>query len=948
MRAFYRPFAVTTLVVAGGLLAVPATLRAQADTGSIDGRVLDESKGAVPGASVTARNVGSGFTRTGTSSATGTYHIGALPAGNYEVTTTLTGFATQIQKDVPVQVASATTVDFTMKVAAVAETITVSGETPLVQTTTSDVGQVITSTLVENIPLNGRKFQDLSLLVPGTRSANYYDPTKTEVGGISYSGLQGRAVNISVDGGDNNDGVVRGLLQQFTAEAIQEYKVTTQRYSAEFGRSTGGVVNVITKSGTNEFHGSVFGFARDQRLNALTHFEKVGNIEKQPFKQQQFGGSMGGPIKKDRAHFFAAYERNRRDDFVTVFTNGVLPAEEGAQAQPFRNHLITGKVDFLWDRNTTIVRYSREDQERKHDFIGGNTLKSAGAHNTNVIDSAVLKNTTVFGNRKLNEFLVLFQNFENNILAEDNSNPGVQTPDFFFGANINTPQQTIQRRWQFKDDFSFRKENWGGDHNFKVGAEILRSHYGGFFTPTLYGFFNFPAQPSRCAPRCTLNDYLNSIADTFTGSAGDNNFDDNWTHVSGYFQDDWKPTARLTLNLGLRWETQIGPYTNRFDTITLRLLKAAGSRTDRKNDYNNFGPRIGFAYDVKGDAKAVIRGGYGLYYDEIFSNITLYEYWSQVNSPTFFVSFSPPAFTPNQYRANRDALRRSFADPSFAGQILRLTAPDLQQPYAHQANLGFSFEPLRRLAFDVDYVHQEGKQEVARWHINVADNRSTRLSPVGVFAPAFGQIRVEGNRGHSKFDGVYLTAKYRRPKATILSSYAWTKAKNLANDFGSNPSDLTNLNDEQDFNWAPNDVRHRVTTGAVFQLPLDFQYSTAFQWNTGKPFSASAGLGGRRNAIRAIDPSTGRMFPRNECVIGGTDKCRAGDFLSWDMRLSKSFRFAKDRSFEVLFEVFNLTDHVNFNRDDYVTRFTSANFGTPTAIVKNSQRQAEGGIRFRF
>ena len=144
-----------------------------------------------------------------------------------------------------------------MKVGGLAETITVTGEAPLVETTTSDVGDVITSAMVENIPLNGRKFQDLSLLVPGTRAANYYDPTKTEVGGISYGGATGRNVIINVDGGDNNDGVVRGLLQQFTAEAIQEYKVTTQRYSAEFGRSTGGVVNVITKSGTNETHGSL-------------------------------------------------------------------------------------------------------------------------------------------------------------------------------------------------------------------------------------------------------------------------------------------------------------------------------------------------------------------------------------------------------------------------------------------------------------------------------------------------------------------------------------------------------------------------------------------------------------------------------------------------------------------------------------------------------------------
>jgi len=158
--------------------------------------------------------------------------------------------------------------------------------------------------------------------------------------------MTGRSVNITVDGGDNNDGVVRGLLQQFSEEAIQEYKVTTGRYSAEFGRSTGGVVSVVTKSGTNTLHGSAFLFARDQALNSPTFFEDEQGIGKQPFEQQQTGGTLGGPIRKDIAHYFLAYEYNGRQDYATVNTNGVLPEEEGPQGKPFRNHLFTAKTDF--------------------------------------------------------------------------------------------------------------------------------------------------------------------------------------------------------------------------------------------------------------------------------------------------------------------------------------------------------------------------------------------------------------------------------------------------------------------------------------------------------------------------------------------------------------------------------------------------------------------------
>jgi len=934
--------AFATLLAVAALVA-PGLAWAQVDTGSVDGRVFDETRAAVPGASINARNQATGLTRSAITTANGTYRIGALPAGLYELTADLTGFAKQVRKDVAVQIGTTPTVDFTMSVSSQTETVEVVGEAALVQTSASDVGQVISEKLVDNLPLNGRKFQDLSLLVPGTRNSNYYDPTKTEVGGISYGGATGRSVIINVDGGDNNDGVVRGLLQQFSNDAIQEFKVTTQRYSAEFGRSTGGVVNVITKSGTNSFHGTAFVFARDQRLNARTHFEELTDAPKPDFDQQQFGGSLGGPIVKDRAHFFGAYERNRRNESTTVFTNGVLPDDEGQVQKPFRNHLFTGKLDFrLNDANNMLVRYSLENNRRENDFVGGNALVSNGALNTNKTHSAIAKNTTVIGSSQVNEFLVLFQRFENNITANDNTIPQVVTPDFVAGANVNTPQQTIQKRWQVRDDYSFRVEGMGGVHDFKVGAELLKSHYGGFFIPTLYGYFNF-GNPIPGAH--SVADYMNSVADTFTGSAGTNQADDDWTYVAGYIQDDWKPTSKLTFNLGLRYELQTGPYANKFQTVTKDALRAAGYNADLKNDTNNFGPRVGFAYDVNGNAKLVVRGGYGLYYDEIFQNITLYEAWSDPRTPLNFVSFSPAPFTPAEYAADREAIRQSLIDPTFTGQIVRLTAPDLVQPKAHHANFGFSVAPAKNIAFDVDYVYAAGRDEIHRWEIDTPENLSTRVSPAGVFAPQFGRITVQGNRGHSNFHGVYVAAKARSAKLTGVATYTWSKAKNIANDFGTRPGGVTNTQEEWDADYGitPNDVRHRVTAALVYQLPWDFQVSSGFQFNTGKPYNALAGLAGRRNAVRAVDPATGQPFERNSFT--------GPDFLTFDLRLSKMFNLGQARSLELLFEVFNITDHVNLNGDPafgFINTFTSENFGTATQIIANSQRQAEFGLRFRF
>jgi outer membrane receptor protein involved in Fe transport len=938
------------------LVASAGSVYAQTDTGSMDGRVFDEQKAAVPGVTVTARNVATGLTRATVSSPTGTFHLGSLSAGTYDVTAEIQGFTTQLRKGIIVQIGSAVSFDFTMKVGNISETVTVSAESPLVQTTRSDVGQVISQTMVENMPLNGRKFQDLSLLVPGTRSANYYDPTKTEVGGISYGGLSGRSVNISVDGGDNNDGVVRGLLQQFSADAIQEYKVITQRYGAEFGRSTGGLVNVITKSGTNEVRGSGFLFARNQSLNAKGYFEKENpatdvaiasqNLDKQPFSQQQVGGTFGGPIRKDKAFFFFSYEFNRRNDFAIVNTGGVLPAEEGPQPKPFRNHLITAKTDFsLSNDNRLLVRYALEDQNRKHDFIGGNTLASAGALNTNLIHSIIGKDSWVLGTSKLNEFVVLYQYFENNITAEDNSKPAIQTPDFLFGANLNTPQQTIQKRFQVKDDFSFRKEGWKGDHDFKVGGELIRSHYGGFFTPTLYGLFIFGSR----LPGNDLNAYLNSIADTFTGSAGSNVADDNWTYVATYFQDDWKPRSNVTLNLGLRWEMQAGPYQNNFDTLGLRALTAAGYPSERKQDLRDFGPRVGFAWDVNSDGKTVVRGGYGIYYDEIFQNITLYEKWSDVRTPLFFVSSSPAPWTAAYYAANRDAIRNGFINPTFAGQRQNLTASDLKQPYSHQFNVGFSREVNRFFSVDADYIHALGRREIGRWWINNAQNQNTRISPAGQFAPQLGVFRVEGNRGHSQLDGLYLTGKVRMRAAQLITTYSFTKGMNTNNDFGSSPTDVSNLNWETD--WGPmfNDIRHRFTLGGVFQLPAGFQWSNSVQINTGKPYTPLAGFGSFRAGVLATDPATGQMFSRNSF--------RGPGFFTWDMRIAKYINLPNNRQIELLFEMFNVTNRTNFNGDPGSggpnqrwgqASVVSPDFGKVSAIVPNSQFQSEFGVRFRF
>jgi Carboxypeptidase regulatory-like domain len=952
MKASRFHFGIVALLVVTACV-IPVVSGAQSDAGSIDGRVLDETNAALSGASITARNVETGLSRNVASSARGTFRIRSLPPGEYEVLAEVTGRAKQLQR-VMVQVSSTAIANFSIFGSTESETVVASDQS-LVSATSSDVGQSIGRTLVENIPLNGRRFQDLSLLVPGARQASHYEPTKRGVGDLSLSGASGRSVLVNVDGGDNTDGVVGGLLQQFSCDAIQEYKVITNRYGAEYGRSQGGVVNVVTKSGARDLHGSAFLFIRDQRLNARTFFEEQAGSEKPDFDQQQFGGTLGGPISRERSRFFVSYERNRRNESVQVTTNGVLPDQEGVVAKPIRSHLFTGRLDFqLSEKHSAYLRYSLEEQKRENDFVGGNIVESAGALNRNRVHSGVFKDTSVLGGTRLNEFVVLFQHSENDITANDDTTPQIVTPDFTLGASDNTPQRTTQRRWQLRDDFSFRKEGWGGDHEFKLGAELLASHYGGFFIPTLYGSFVFNSQlPGG------VNSYLNGIADTWTGSGGTNLVDEDWTYAAGYVQDDWKPTRRLSLNLGMRYEVQSGPYANSFHPIGKQALAAAGFPGRNENDRNNIGPRVGFAYDVRGDARLVLRGGYGKYYAEILRNMTRYEAWSDPATALNPVTLSPPPFTPRQYTANANTIRNALLEPTFAGELTRITAPDLVQPQVHQFNAGAAFQPAKNVAFDLDYVHSSGQHQVHRWQINTAANLNTRISPAGVFAPELGALRIEGNRGHSRFDAVYVAGRYRTRRTQVLAGYGWSVAKNSADDFDSEPSDLSNLDFERDFGYAADDVRHRVTGGGVFELGRGVRLSSALQWNTGKPFTAALAASGSRGGLRAIDPATGQLFARNSFrtfnplrnpAFGQFDG-KDGAFFTWDVRLAKSFGLPKERSVEVLVEVFNITNHVNFLVDPnqgFGSIYTANNFGTPTQVVPNSQRQAEFGVRFRF
>src|SRR5688572_24079485 len=530
-------------IVLACALLLPASALAQQTTGVIAGRVIDDQGAAVPGASVTATSSETGLLREATSDDSGLYRLAALPIGSYTVAASLPSFARFERADVVVNVGQARDLDIILRIAALAETITVTAELPIIPVSSSAVGQVVDISRIERLPLNGRQFANLAATVPGVGFGFHSEPVKSTQYSPQISGGNGRNVSYVVDGGDNNDDTVGGLLQLFPLEAIQEFNVLTQRFDAEYGRG-GSVLNVVTKSGTNDLRGSWFTLVRDRGLNARTFSERVNDVDKQDYRRYQFGGSVGGPLVEDRAHFFAAYERTQQDTRQVVNTLGLFPAEDGIFDIPFREDLFTAKVTASpWPTHYLAVRYARDGNSQP---AGANmrAAPSSWATTLNTYHSVNANHNWVAGDSSLNEFVFQFSNYVNQVPATD-TGPHLRFPNgVTAGTSPLAPQGTEQRKWQFRDDFSWTKSGFGGlGHLLKAGVNVVHEpHLFVSVGQGTSGIFTMGANDVNGPVTSILliggNTELNIPIDSY----------------SLFVQDDFRVTSRLTLNLGVRWD----------------------------------------------------------------------------------------------------------------------------------------------------------------------------------------------------------------------------------------------------------------------------------------------------------------------------------------------------------------------------------------------------------
>jgi outer membrane receptor protein involved in Fe transport len=900
--------ALFVIVLGTGYLFSQATA-----TGTIQGVVTDKSSAVISGAEVVSTFKATGTTRTATTNETGSFRFDFLTPGSYTVKISKQGFAT-VSQTTDLLVGSSSTVNVSLNPGASTTVVEVTGTAPIVDLTKTSVSQTITPSEVEDLPLAGRDAANLAYLAPGVKAADSYDPTKNRYAVLSINGSDGRNVNTTINGVDNKDNTVGGAVMQMPLEAVQEFQISTQRFSAENGRSQGAAINMITKSGTNVYHGSVFGYFRDAALQTA---QKVANgdgtstPQSPDYSRQFFGGSVGGPFVKDKLFGFFAIERQRESqslsEATTSYNELVLAQQSGLAAQPalsiprpFHEWRYNGRLDYnINSRNTAYISYSSQANDSLNDQSGDTGDLTEGNFTTNHLQIANFTLNSQFSPSLVNQFTFGFQ-YWNNLIASKISAPLVTFPDASFGTNGNVPQQSFQRKWQFKDDIS----KTFGKHTFKAGVDYI-------YNPVSGGFFEFNSTLEAdflVNPSVILGDPITypegfatpGLIGSMSISNGDPYFLVPTKQLGFYGQDDWKVNNRLTLNLGLRWDRDFNwygssdiPRSRSYQSLlaiaSINPIAAYNTRHIAHDDTKDFSPRIGFAYDLTGGGKHVLRGGFGLYFGNTFQNVPLF--MEQLANPTIFqtvLSLSSPGDTLpcggtlgsfSYTQANIAAQEACLPGPSSSaadGSVGRLMDPNFRNPVTEEFNLGYSWALSNNSVFEAEFTHVLSLHEDKTINIDqkvVDSTNPTDLTgiactspglPVGCnmnfgnvnlirplsdsFAaagqPVLASLRSDESINRSRYDGVNLSFRQRMSHHFSLTAnytLAWaygydsggggtTIFRNYARD-GYHPF--------ASYEWGPgaNDERHHITLAGVVDLPKGFQFAPILQFGTARPYN---------------------------------------------------------------------------------------------------------------
>ncbi len=902
----------------------------QTTTATIRGRVHDQQGAPIPSAAVTVTARGTGLSRTVQTASDGSFVAGSLQPTVVDLTVSAPGFAAAKRTGLVLEVGQSAEIDIALSVAGVQETVDVAASVTAVDTTRSVVDAVIASSAIEALPLNGRNFLELALLVPGNAPAPNFDPTKSNTVVISSAGQLGRGGNITIDGADNNDDVVGGPLQNVTQESVQEFQIATNRFTAESGRSASSVINVVTKSGTDRLRGSASLFVRDSSWQSLpATFDRAAG-DTPPFDRQQIAGAAGGPLVAGQAFWFGALEYRNQDGAVLVGSRDVATRTIRRTFAPAPLDDLLGSARLDWtvsSQDALVLRYSEEQA----DDTGASSLDRAigsasqRQRSRNGYHSVVGTWTRVASASLVNAATVSFSTFDNDI-APVAAGPQLTFPSIQDGSSFRVPQGTTQKRFQIADTLSLVR----GSHNLRAGGEWQRVDalfdLGVFREGRVELVEDFATFDHSGDGRVDDQDLLFAV--TLRSGRPDRALvlpDADNNYVAAFVQDDWRVRPDLTLNLGIRYEldTDVKNISRTGDINPLVQPFLSGTR---KRDTNNFGPRLGFNW-APGDGKTSVRGGYGIYYDRVTLQIQSLERGLDGRAlpievragNVFFLDPATGQFPP---------VAPSFRNP-FTGFILtgagasgiNVIDNGLENPSVQQWNLGFQRALPAQVVVRVDGVH------------NVGTHFITGRTIGEVFNPVVGGpdrvVNLESSV-NTHYDALLVSAERRGTRLGFRASYTLAKSLNYANDdqipFANGPIDPNDL--RREYGPAPNDQRHRLSVAAWGQgpagvliapiwtiasgVPMDILMPDgqsripAFQRNAGgRQFKTGTDLNRALADLNAAGGVNGQLLPLVR------DDVRFGDgFSALDLRLSRPFGWGRVRV-EPIVEVFNLFNVTN-------------------------------------
>ena len=960
------------------LLFPVTSIFAQNDTGSILGLVQDANGNPVSGVTVLTKDQQTGIEKITQSSNDGFYYLTSLRPGVYDLTATLEGFGNGSQQGIVVNVGTRVSVNIILIARRVEQQVeVVSGIIP--ETTRSHVGGIVTRKQVENLPLNGRNFIELAFLVPGNSPAVPFDNTKARFVNVSSAGDQGRGGNVIVDGSDNNDDEVGGVLQNFSEDAIAEFQVLTSRFSASVGRSGAGAVNIITRSGTNDLHGSAFVFYRDDALQ--TKNPLLGSQDEEPpFDRQQVGFAAGGPLIRDKAFWFGSFEYINEDAVAAAATRDA--ATETVQTilapTPTNELLLTLRGDMKWnDSNNIFGRYSFQ----------GNTILGKGGglffnaplsdpsnfqSAENSIHSGVFGWTRILSNNLLNELRVAEIHFLNEIAAQDDS-PELVFPSIAIGQNELVPQRTRSNRFQIKNDLTWTR----GHHLLQIGGEFQRLDNDFLVDFVRNGAVllaeDFASEDRNGDGRIDDNDIqvILALRSNTAGVPFVPNLDN--TFLATYVQDDWRIRDNLTLNLGLRYELDTQSNGANERNLNERVVFYPDDPGTRDRDKNNVGPRLGFAWDMKGNGKTLVHGGYGIYYNRILLGVTTagerLANGSNLSAQGYCCSlledpFSAPAPVPGQ---------------------INILSNDLKNPRVKQFNVGFQRNLFEDFVISVDYTGARGDHFIVNREVN-HPRKDVLVNP-----DINDSVTETASIAETSYDGLLVSATKRfGANLQFQMAYTLARAENWSNDDQSIFPGFDIADPSKDKGRAEFVERHRIVLNGVYQLPRNFTVAGIFTYGSGVPFDIRTNqdfLGDGspdrfpllpRNAGGSVirtgaelnewitlfntrnDPNIVAMRQTCGCVLPLVDPSLnfTDNFINLDLRFSKLLTFGKYTVEPIveLFNVFNITNIKGSFRDDFAGYFKnieSDNFGQPASIAGGAFGQGgpfavQLAVRFRF